>query len=100
MPGINAIRFTDCVGVTKCAATTGFQEVSMSASHFVAAPARRASAGGLFGSVMRQVRNGVALAWRKRKTRRMLADMDERMLADLGISRAQASFEASRWMWD
>lgn len=72
----------------------------MSASHFIAAPAGRGPAGGLFGSVMQRVRKGVALAWRKRRTRRMLTDMDDQMLSDLGISRAQASFEASRWMWD
>ena len=72
----------------------------MSASHFVAAPAGRVSAGGLFGSVMQRVRKGMVLAWRKRKTRRMLTDMDDRMLSDLGSSRAQASFEASRWPWD
>jgi uncharacterized protein YjiS (DUF1127 family) len=75
----------------------------MSASHFVASSAGRGSAGdsrGFFGSAMQRVRKGVALAWRKRRTRRMLTEMDERMLSDLGISRAQASFEASRWMWD
>jgi uncharacterized protein YjiS (DUF1127 family) len=33
-------------------------------------------------------------------TRRYLAEMDDRMLADVGISRAQAQTEASRWMWD
>ncbi len=72
----------------------------MSASGFVGASAGRVPASGLFGSVMRRVRKGVALAWRKRRTRRMLTDMDDRMLSDLGISRAQASFEASRWLWD
>jgi uncharacterized protein YjiS (DUF1127 family) len=33
-------------------------------------------------------------------TRRQLAEADDRMLADLGISRAQARFEASRAPWD
>jgi uncharacterized protein YjiS (DUF1127 family) len=42
----------------------------------------------------------MALAWRKRTTRRYLTEMDDRTLSDLGISRAQAAFEASRWMWD
>jgi uncharacterized protein YjiS (DUF1127 family) len=32
-------------------------------------------------------------------TRQNLAEMDDRMLADLGISRAQAQFELSRSAW-
>ena len=32
-------------------------------------------------------------------SRRQLAEMDDRMLKDLGISRAQAEFEASRAPW-
>lgn len=35
-----------------------------------------------------------------RQTRRQLAEMDDRMLADLGISRGDARMEASRPMWD
>ncbi len=39
-------------------------------------------------------------AWyRVMVTRRDLADMEDRMLADLGISRAQADFELSRSPW-
>ena len=75
----------------------------MSAPHFVVSSAGRVSAGdvrGLFGALMQRVRRGTAIAWRNHRTRRMLTEMDERMLSDLGISRAQASFEASRWMWD
>lgn len=33
-------------------------------------------------------------------TRRRLAGADDRTLADLGISRAQARFEATRRIWD
>jgi uncharacterized protein YjiS (DUF1127 family) len=33
-------------------------------------------------------------------SRRRLADLDDHMLKDLGISRAQAQFEASRPVWD
>ena len=33
-------------------------------------------------------------------TRRLLAEMDERMLADIGIDRAQALTEANRKPWD
>jgi uncharacterized protein YjiS (DUF1127 family) len=49
---------------------------------------------------MARVRSVMKLAWRKHRTRRMLTQMDDRMLSDLGISRAQASFEASRSMFD
>ena len=43
---------------------------------------------------------GLAAMWRAITTRRMLAEMDDRMLADIGISRAQAAFEADRLPWD
>ena len=33
-------------------------------------------------------------------TRHMLAEMDDRMLADIGISRSQAATEANRKPWD
>jgi len=36
-------------------------------------------------------------AWR---TRRMLAEMDPRLLKDIGVSRAEAQAEASRAPWD
>ena len=39
-------------------------------------------------------------AWRAASSRRQLAELDDRALADLGISRAQARFEASRAPWD
>jgi uncharacterized protein YjiS (DUF1127 family) len=37
---------------------------------------------------------------RARRTRRMLGEMDDRMLADIGIGRGDALTEASRPMWD
>jgi uncharacterized protein YjiS (DUF1127 family) len=45
------------------------------------------------------------LAWLRRvlravESRRHLAGMDDRMLADIGISRAEALREASRAPWD
>ena len=45
------------------------------------------------------VRARLVRAWRNFTTRRHLADMDDRMLQDLGISRAQAHFEANRPIW-
>lgn len=38
--------------------------------------------------------------WRAVVTRRMLAEMDDRMLADIGVSRGDASMEANRRPWD
>ncbi len=40
-----------------------------------------------------------AHAWRVFTTRQSLTELDERMLQDLGVSRAQAEFEASRPIW-
>ncbi|HTW28022.1 MAG TPA: DUF1127 domain-containing protein [Acetobacteraceae bacterium] len=34
------------------------------------------------------------------RTRRALLDLDDRALADLGLTRAQMRFEAGRWPWD
>ena len=45
------------------------------------------------------LRDRLAQTWRNFTTRRDLAEMDERMLKDLGISRAQAHFEANRPIW-
>lgn len=35
-----------------------------------------------------------------RQTRRLLAEMDSRLLADIGASRADAAMEANRSFWD
>lgn len=40
------------------------------------------------------------LAWQVRRTRRELAQMDDRMLSDIGIGRADAYEEARRAPWD
>ena len=53
--------------------------------------ARRSARVG-FGQLM-------AYAWRVVSTRQGLAELDDRMLKDLGVSRAQAAFEASRPVW-
>ena len=39
-------------------------------------------------------------AWQAYTTRQALAQLDDRALHDLGISRAQAQFEAGRPFWD
>lgn len=45
------------------------------------------------------LRGFFARAWRNYITRRQLAELDDRMLQDLGISRAQALFEADKPLW-
>lgn len=37
---------------------------------------------------------------RARATRRLLGDMDDRLLSDIGVGRGDALDEASRPMWD
>jgi len=37
---------------------------------------------------------------RARRTRRLLLEMDDRMLADIGIDRGEAWMEATRSPWD
>ena len=37
---------------------------------------------------------------RARRTRRMLGEMDDRMLADIGVGRGEAMMEAARPMWE
>ncbi len=49
--------------------------------------------------LLRRAGHGVRVAWRVMTTRRDLLEMDERMLSDIGISRAQATYEATRWFW-
>lgn len=53
------------------------------------------------------LRDAASAAWRTarvwhrtHKTRRALEEMDPRMLADLGISRAQADYQLSRAPWE
>ena len=46
-------------------------------------------------SPLRWAANGVADLWSAARERRMLAELDDRMLQDVGISRAQAQFIAS-----
>ena len=52
----------------------------------------RPSAGGVWSILAKMVR--------ARQTRHLLAEMDDRMLADIGIDRGQAHMEAMRPMWD
>ena len=46
-----------------------------------------------------RVWHGIAHVMQSWAARQDLCQLDDRMLKDLGISRAQAEFEASRSMW-
>jgi uncharacterized protein YjiS (DUF1127 family) len=62
----------------------------------------RAGHSGFVGTVRSWLARGwsVLRIWANTlSTRRGLAEMDDRMLADLGISRAQADFELRRAPW-
>jgi uncharacterized protein YjiS (DUF1127 family) len=75
----------------------------MFAYKVIASPGRPMEAGHArpgFPTRLRLLSAWMARALRNHATRRHLTEMDDRMLADLGISRTQAAFEASRWMWD
>lgn len=56
-----------------------------------------------FPIARRSARAGIghvlAAVWRVVSTRQGLAELDDRMLKDLGVSRAQAQFEISRPVW-
>jgi uncharacterized protein YjiS (DUF1127 family) len=45
-------------------------------------------------------RGRLARAWRVLSTRHHLAEMDERMLKDIGITRSTAKYIATRPFWD
>lgn len=49
-----------------------------------------------FGGFMRTARNAVAIS----NQRRQLAALDDSRLADLGLTREEAAYEASRPFWD
>lgn len=59
----------------------------------------RRGATGVLGLAWRRFRRAYAVALRTETSRRNLAVLDDRMLADIGISRAQAQFEADRKPW-
>lgn len=52
-----------------------------------------------FGAIVGAAIGAAARMARVAMSRRYLVEMDDHMLHDLGISRAQANFEASRAPW-
>ncbi len=51
-------------------------------------------------SLLQRVWAGLHQALVIRRTRHLLAAMDDRMLSDIGVSRAEAGYEADRPIWD
>ncbi len=46
-----------------------------------------------------QLRTMLGEAWQRHRSRVRLADLDDRMLKDIGITRAEAEFEANKPFW-
>ena len=51
-------------------------------------------------SLVQRVLARLAEMRRAQRTRRLLAEMDDRLLSDIGIGRGEALMEASRAPWD
>jgi uncharacterized protein YjiS (DUF1127 family) len=103
IPIINAIRFPDLLAAPILAWYDMRQEGSMFAYKVIASlgqPMAARHARRQSPLRLRSLGDWIGRALHNHTTRRYLAEMDERTLADLGISRAQATFEASRWMWN
>jgi uncharacterized protein YjiS (DUF1127 family) len=49
---------------------------------------------------LRRIWYTVGIMLQARRTRRLLTEMDHRLLADIGTTRADASTEANRPFWD
>jgi uncharacterized protein YjiS (DUF1127 family) len=49
--------------------------------------------------VLRRFGNWLAAAQARQRQRRRLAELDDRALADIGLSRAEARFEAEKPFW-
>jgi uncharacterized protein YjiS (DUF1127 family) len=58
-----------------------------------------AGIGAATGAMWVRAEHELHVAWRFLTTRRHLLEMDDRMLKDIGISRAQANYIASRTAW-
>jgi uncharacterized protein YjiS (DUF1127 family) len=67
------------------------------ATHSILAPGFASSRGTLN---LRRVWAVAGAMLEARRTRRLLAGMDGRLLADIGASRADAAMEANRPFWD
>ena len=69
------------------------------AAHGITTPIRFASRRS-GRAVLRQAWDTLTEMRRAHRTRRLLAEMDDRLLSDIGIGRGDALMEASRAPWD
>lgn len=69
---------------------------ALAVTHFPGVADRLPSASRKGPSLMRRV----ATWYRVSRDRRRLLELDDRLLADLGLTREQAAWEASRPFWD
>jgi len=72
----------------------------MSACTSDLSPALRAAAASAGTSARGHWLGWLARTWQMHVTRGYLAEMDARMLKDIGVSSADAGYEASRMPWD
>lgn len=70
----------------------------MAARIIQAFPAHAAAPSAPFG--VHQVLARLGAMMEARRTRKQLAEMDARLLADIGTSRGQAAMESARPFWD
>lgn len=71
-----------------------------SAPRFFRPAASVAGHGGSLRAWAAGLRSRWALMRRAAETRRELGALDPRLLADIGVGRAEAELEAERWPWD
>jgi uncharacterized protein YjiS (DUF1127 family) len=96
IPKIRPIRFPDAAGDPIILAISSLEDImSQTISTLRIAPARVSLADRL-SSAWRWI----AVALDAATTRQHLAELSDHELADIGISRAQAQFEAQRPAWD
>ena len=75
--------------------------LTLSTVRFVPATTLRGSLRGLGGQLsLGRIWTSFTRVMRARQTRQLLAEMDDRMLADIGVGRGDAITEASRAPWD
>lgn len=61
-------------------------------------PAEISAGSGPFG-FGRTIRAALREAWRRHRSRTHLATLSDRMLKDIGVTRAEAEFEANKPFW-
>jgi uncharacterized protein YjiS (DUF1127 family) len=94
---INSIRFPDDAAPSSLDPSESVgQEITM-ATHTIFAPDLVPNRGSFS---LRRVWTLAGAMLQARQTRRLLAEMDDRLLADIGLSRTNAAVEANRPFWD